>query len=109
MFEKLPRSILEVGVAIGGLLVPLAALFYPWVRANRFSLFLPAACIVPAALGAMLFKIIDKLQQNIDALDIAGRPSEGTELFLYFFILVYFITYARRLKELEITEHALPK
>ncbi len=109
VFEKLPRSILEVGIVIGGLLVPLAASFYPWISANRFSLFLPAACIVPTALGAMLFKLIDKLQQNIDGLEIAGRPSEGTELFLYLFILVYFITYARRLKELEIAEHALPK
>ena len=43
VFEKWPRAILEIGVFIGGLLVPLVAAFDPRVRANRLSLFLPPA------------------------------------------------------------------
>ena len=54
IFEKTPRSILELGIAIGGLGVPLAAYFYP-LRACRVSLFLPATALLPTAMGAMFF------------------------------------------------------
>jgi hypothetical protein len=109
IFEKTPRSILETAIFIGGLIVPLAAIFYPWLRACRASLFLPAAALVPTALGAFIFKLIDRLQQGGHVDTILKRPSETIETYLYFFILAYLIVYARRLKELEVTEGALPK
>ena len=40
---------------------------------------------------------------------ILHRPSETIETYLYFFILAYLIVYARRIKELEVAEGALPK
>ncbi|MGH6832718.1 MAG: hypothetical protein ACRECM_06825, partial [Methyloceanibacter sp.] len=109
IFEKTPRSLLEAGIFVGGLGVPLAAIFYPWLRACRASLFLPAAALVPAALGALIFKVIDRLQQGGHVATILQRPSETIETYLYFFILAYLIVYARRLKELEVAEGALPK
>jgi hypothetical protein len=101
IFEKLPRSILEIGVAVGGLIVPLAAYVYPWLRACRVSLFLPAAAIVPTALTAMLFKGLDRLQQLDIMTSPVARPSESVETYLYLFILFYFIVYRRRIDELE--------
>jgi hypothetical protein len=109
IFEKTPRSILELSIFIGGLIVPLAAIFYPWLRACRASLFLPAAALVPTALGATLFKLVDRLQQGGYVGTILQRPSETIETYLYFFILAYLIVYARRIKELEVAEGALPK
>jgi hypothetical protein len=109
IFEKTPRSILEVGIFVGGLLVPLAALFYPWLRACRASLFLPADALVPTALGAFLFKLLDRAQQLGYVDTILQRPSETIETYLYFFILAYLIVYARRLKQLEVSQGALPK
>jgi hypothetical protein len=109
IFEKTPRSMLETGIFIGGLIVPLAALFYPWLRACRASLFLPADALVPTALGAFLFKLIDRLQQGGYINTILQRPSETIETYLYFFILAYLIVYARRLKALEVAEGKLPK
>jgi hypothetical protein len=50
IFEKTPRSILEAGILIGGLGLPLAAIFFPWLRACRGSLFLPAVALVPTAI-----------------------------------------------------------
>ena len=47
IFEKTPRSLLEAAIFFGGLGVPLAAIFYPWLRACRASLFLPADALVP--------------------------------------------------------------
>ncbi len=109
IFEKTPRSILELGIFIGGLIVPIAAMFYPWLRACRVSLFLPADALMPTALGAFVFKLLDRLQQGGHVDTILKRPSETIETYLYLFILAYLIVYARRLKALEVAEGALPK
>jgi hypothetical protein len=100
IFEKTPRSILEGAIFIGGLLVPIAALFWPWLRACRASLFLPAAALVPTALGALIFKVVDRFQQAGHMTGLIFRPSETIENYLYFFILGYLIVYARRINEL---------
>jgi hypothetical protein len=109
IFEKTPRTILETGVFIGGLLVPLAAQFWPWLRACRISLFLPASALAPTALGASAFKIVDRLQQGGHIPILVFRPSEAIETYLYFFILAYLIIFARRLKELEVAEGVIRK
>lgn len=109
VFEKLPRSLLEIGIVVGALLVPLAAAFFPWVRANRASLFLPAAALVPTALGVVVFKIIDRLHQGDLTPILLQRPSETIETYLYFFIFAYLLLYARRIKELEVAQGVIPK
>ena len=109
ILEGLPRSILEICIAIGGLGVPLAAVFYPALRACRVSLFLPPPALVPTSLGVAAFKLVDLLQQSGYLTDLLFRPSETIETYLYFFILAYLIVFARRIKELEVAEGALPK
>jgi hypothetical protein len=82
-------------------LVPLATWFDSRVRANRFSLFLPASALVPAAIGAMAFKVSDMLYARSVIPELIGRPSETVETYLYFFILAYLIVFARRIRALE--------
>jgi hypothetical protein len=106
IFEKWPRAILETGIAIGGLLVPLAAAFYPAVRANRLSLFLPPAALVPTATGVFAFKFADMLYAQRMVEELVGRPSEVIESYLYFFILGYLIVFTRRIKALEVAERS---
>jgi hypothetical protein len=101
IFEKTPRSLLELGIAIGGLGVPFAAIFYPRLRACRASLFLPANTLVPLALGAMVFKLVDRLQQGGHIGTLLERPSETIETYLYLFIVAYLYVFARRIRELE--------
>jgi hypothetical protein len=96
-FEQWPRTVVALGVAIGGILVPLAAAFFPRVRSNRMSLFLPASALLPTAVIAMGFKL--ELVHRL-----VNRPSEAVELYLYFFILGYLIVYARRIREVEAAE-----
>jgi uncharacterized integral membrane protein len=96
-FEQWPRTVVALGVAIGGILVPLAAAFFPRVRSNRMSLFLPASALLPTAVIAMDFKL--ELVHRL-----VNRPSEAVELYLYFFILGYLIVYARRIREVEAAE-----
>ena len=101
IFEKWPREILELGILVGGLLVPLAAPFVPWLRTNRFSLFLPPASLVPTAIGVVVFKLAGTLHQWGYPVELAHRQSEIVETYLYFFMLAYLIVYARRIREFE--------
>ena len=100
-FNHRPRLVLEVGVLVGGLLVPLAALFAPAVRRNRWSLFLPANALVPTALGIVLFKSFALIEKGLQIHMPISRPAEATETFLYMFLLYYLIVMVRRIGELE--------
>ncbi len=101
IFDKKPRLLLELGTFVGGLLIPLAALFRPRVRRNRWSVFMPADAMVPVALGALFFKVSAILQNNAWFSAPVYRPAEATESFLYLFILFYLIILARRIGELD--------
>lgn len=104
VFDKWPRAILELGVLIGGIFVPIAARFDPRVRANRLSLFLPASAQLPTAIIVMGVKLADLAYQKHLAGELLARPSETIELFLYFFIFAYLIIFARRIREIEAQE-----
>ncbi|MBM3543845.1 MAG: hypothetical protein FJX44_04970 [Alphaproteobacteria bacterium] len=99
-FEKVPRAILQIGVVVGGLLVPALCAVVPRLRASRLALFLPSAILVPGALGMVLFKLVEYLGKT-NTVQLAGRPSEAVEFYLYFFILAYLIVFERRITELE--------
>ena len=101
--KKTPRLILQVGILVGGLLVPIAAAFVPRLRANRMALFLPAVALLPTALGVMTFMLAGALHKGGVVGELIHRPSETVETYLYFFIfiLAYLIVYARRIRELE--------
>ena len=101
LFDKKPRALLEIGILIGGLIIPILARYRAGVRRNRWSLFFPPDAIVPTALCALLFKIADTVRDNFHTLILVPRPSEATELFLYLFLLFYLIMFARRINELE--------
>lgn len=101
VFDKNPRLLLELGVLVGGILIPIAAAFWPGVRRNRWALFLPAAALMPTALGALLFKVSSMLQNAIGTEALVFRPSEAAETFYYLFILFYLIVFSARIRELE--------
>ena len=101
VFEKWPRAALEIAVLIGGILIPIAACFFPSVRANRLSLFFPASALMPAAVVVMVIKIADLLHQKHFVGELLQRPSETIELNLYFFILAYLMIFDRRISEIE--------
>jgi hypothetical protein len=107
-FEQWPRAILELGVVIGGILVPLAAAFFPRVRSNRLSLFLPAGALMPTAVIAIGFKLAGVLSQKGYVPELVHRPSEAVELYLYYFIFAYLLIFMRRIAELETQEDAQP-
>jgi hypothetical protein len=100
-FEQWPRTIVELGVVIGGIVVPLAAAFFPRVRSNRLSLFLPAAALLPIAVIAIGFMLAGTISRKGSIPELVHRPSEAVEFYLYYFILAYLIIFNRRIRELE--------
>mgnify|MGYP000302486617 CR=1 FL=1 len=101
LFGKKPRALLELGILVGGLILPPLAVLYPAIRKNRWSLFIPPAAIVPVALGAALFKTTDVLLNVFQIPSLVPRPSEAIEIYLYSFLLFYMIMFTRRIGELE--------
>ena len=101
LFGKKPRVVLELGILTGGLTLPLLAHYYPVIRANRWSLFIPPGAILPIALGAALFKGVDAMKKTLHIPVPVQRPSEVTEFYLYLFLLFYLIMFTRRINELE--------
>jgi hypothetical protein len=101
VFEKTPRAMLQIGIVIGGIILPLAALLYPAIRANRLSLFIPPDAVAPTAIGMIIFKALDILYERGVVGEVVGRGSETVETYLYFFIFAYLIVFARRIHALE--------
>jgi hypothetical protein len=94
--------VLETGVFVGGLVVPLLCAYAPWLRQSRLALFLPAAALLPTALLAHLFKIAAMLGKHHEMdFGVAARPSEAVEFYLYFFMMAYLIVFERRIAALE--------
>jgi len=98
ILERLPRSMLEVGIFIRPGRSARRSLLSP-ASACRVSLFLPPTALVTTALGPTTFKLVDWLQPGRE--EILKRPSETIETYFFFFILAYLIVYARRIKQLE--------
>ena len=86
---------------------PAAAWFRPQIRSSRFALFFPAAALVPTALLALCYKLLDEARAR-ELVLAYERPSESIEFYLYFFILAYLIVFSRRIGELE-TDQAKSK
>ena len=108
MLERLPRALLEIGVVVGGLIIPAWCTLAPRWRASRIALFLPSAILVPTAAGQSGRSSISRLR-TASCSDVPARPSEIIESYLFFFMLGFLIVFERRIQELEAAEQAAPK
>lgn len=96
--DQKPRLLLELGVIVGGIGVPLAALARASIRQSRYAIILPPLVCLPSALLAEASRLAERL------LDLARpgayffyRASEVQELYFYLFLLFYLIVLRRRL------------
>ena len=96
--DQKPRTLLELGVIVGGIVIPLLALKRPSLRAGRYALFLPPLACLPVALIAEVGKIWERLQSLglWDAI-LFYQASEVQELYFSLFILLYLIVFRNRL------------
>jgi hypothetical protein len=98
--DQKPRALLEAGVIVGGILLPLLALRYPRIRQGRFGLIVPPLACWPSAVLAEVTYRFDLAGDFWGKSSPFGRESEVQELFFYFFILLYLVVFRRRLRRL---------
>jgi hypothetical protein len=91
-FDQKPRTLLELGVILGGLLAPLLRKLRPGLFRGLVDLLAPTAATAPIAMIAELAGFSERLGFNI-----FFRPSEVQELYFYAFALVYLVELGRRL------------
>jgi hypothetical protein len=96
--DQKPRTLLEAGIVLGGILIPLAALRWPGIRRSRLAVILPPAICLPSAVLAEVAKAWERVRGVLDAQPfLFHRPSEIQETYFYVFILLYLIVLGRRL------------
>lgn len=92
-FDQKPRLVLEIGVLIGGIIIPVLRRFKVKLP-EKFSLIYPTDHVFTTALIVLIVTIISKIG------GIMERPSEVEELYIYYFILIYLVDFRARMKTL---------
>jgi hypothetical protein len=104
VFNQLPQLILEIGIAIGGIILPLLHRVLGRFQAWFLNLFAGPLELLPVALLVFSIKGLSTLQKKGIAVDLLQRPSEAMELYYYMFILFYLVVLARRIMLLDSIE-----
>ncbi|MEM7224996.1 MAG: hypothetical protein AAF495_18605 [Pseudomonadota bacterium] len=98
--DQKPRSLLELGVIVGGIIVPIVALWRPKIRQTWFGVVLPPLICLPVAVLAEFARMTERLLKALtDGAYLFNRASEVQELYFFYFILLYLIVLRRRLKQ----------
>ena len=92
-FDQKPRTLLEIGVIVGGLLAPLLRRLRPGAFRGLVDLLAPTAATVPIALVAEFAGLAKRLEMNV-----FFRPSEIQELYFYLFAFAYLVVLQWRAK-----------
>ncbi|MEQ8354349.1 MAG: hypothetical protein RH942_02330 [Kiloniellaceae bacterium] len=96
--DQKPRTLLEIGVIVGGIVIPLLALWRPSIREGRLALFLPPLACLPVAIVCEVGKIWERLQElGLWEVAIFYQASEVQELYIPLFIVFYLIVFRKRL------------
>lgn len=95
--DQKPRLVLEIGMLIGGLIIPLLLKFKPDIVPQKFNIIYPTAAFIPMTVIALFINIADKVAEIWD-ISIFERASEVEEIFLFYFVLVYLIMLYQRIR-----------
>ena len=95
--DQKPKILLQIGVLVGGLIIPALARWKPEKLSARFAAIYPTWQTSVTAGIALALKLIDTVQDRVDA-HLFWRISEAIEIFVYYFVLLYLIEMVRRFK-----------
>lgn len=88
--DQKPRLLLEIGVIVGGLLLPLALRYMPKRVPDWIKPITPPNQMAVVAIAYLIVKICDKYQ-DFSEVSLFGRPSEVTEFYMHYFIALYLV------------------
>lgn len=90
--DQKPQALLQIGVLVGGMIIPLLKYYAPHRLPQKFSSVYGDMILLPTALIALALKIIDTLADmklGIPILHFFWRISEVLELYIYYFVALY--------------------
>lgn len=94
--DQKPRLLLELGVIIGGLLMPLCRRLRKKTFPAWLEMIAPSNHLIPLAAIVLFIKIADKLG-GVTSIALFGRASEVVEFFIYYFVWLYLVFLAQKI------------
>lgn len=100
-FDQKPRTLLEIGVILGGILLPIWLFVFGRIPSfGRLDILMPAAIALPTALIGEGIRLVERLDLAGNAwFPIGVRYSEIQEFYFYWFILLYLLTLHARVTQ----------
>ncbi|MFD2204084.1 hypothetical protein [Kiloniella antarctica] len=96
--DQKPRTILEIGIIFGGIILPILLHYKPELRKRPITFIVPTLVLLPTAIISEIARMTERLLAALDApFRIFQRASEVQELFFALFILLYLIVFWQRL------------
>ena len=100
-FDQKPRTLLEIGIIVGGIILPIASRLRAELRRSRFGMIVPPLLCMPTAVLAEVTRLPERIAGKLGGEDpIFPRASEVQELYFYLFVLFYLIVLRRRIATL---------
>lgn len=97
----LPSAALELGVAVGGIIMPIYQYLVGSFTHGLLELFAPPSELMPTALCAAGFKYAKVAGPDDVSPLLVPIPNEAVETFLYLFMFYYLVVFARRVSAME--------
>lgn len=94
--DQKPRLLLEIGVLVGGIIIP-ALKHFNVSLPEKFSLIYPDARVFVVSILALIVKVTEKIDDGLKEIEILHRPSEVEEIYLFYFVLLYLIYLRQKL------------
>ncbi len=95
LFNRVPRTILEIGILVGGVVIPAMMKWAPAKLPQKFEAIYPFKSIAVIGILSVAIKLLEQFPGWFD-IKIFYRKSEVIELFMYDFIFLYLVSIAQK-------------
>jgi hypothetical protein len=95
--DQKPRLLLQIGVLVGGIFMPIARKFKPSALPAKFAIIYPPNALFFTALMALVVNMTDRVDGALKNITFFERASEVEELYLFYFVMLYLIILKRRI------------
>ncbi len=96
VFDQWPKTVMEIGIYGGGLVIPLLAACRPKLLPGKAALLYPSAVFVVTALCLLFFRVSRAFGSEFEIFKYS-RLSEVKEALMYWFVFLYLILLKKRL------------
>lgn len=97
-FNRVPRTVLEIGILVAGLIIPALMTWAPQKLPQKFEAIYPFKSIAVIGILSFIIKVLEQFPGWFD-IKIFYRKSEVMEMFMYYFIFLYLVSLIQKWKQ----------